>query len=134
MGSIRNFLKRILPPPVRTFLREIEGLRQLTEKQTRLLEQAQRETLTAVERLTAEQRTQEENLTKLLAAQTEELRRENSAYEAIPIRRVDEYAEPEFADSLDYYYVPTFYVEGKKLMEGVPSREKVKAVLDAALG
>lgn len=80
MGSIRNFLKRILPPPVRTFLREIEGLRQLTEKQTRLLEQGQRETLNAVERLAAEQREQTKNLEKLLAAQTaqtEELRREN---------------------------------------------------------
>ena len=51
MGSIRDFLKRILPPPVRTFLREIEGLRKLTEKQTRRLEQSQRETLKAVERL-----------------------------------------------------------------------------------
>ena len=64
----------------------------------------------------------------------EELRKENPAYAAIPIRRVDESAEPEFADSLDYYYVPTFYVEGKKLMECVPSREKVKAVLESALG
>ena len=77
MGSIRNLLKRILPPPVRTFLREIEGLRQLTEKQTRRLEQSQRETLKAVERMAAEQQKRAENLEKLLAAQTEELRREN---------------------------------------------------------
>ncbi len=63
----------------------------------------------------------------------EELRQENETYEAVPIRKVDESAEPEFADSLDYYYVPTFYVDGRKLMEGVPTREKVKAVLDAAL-
>lgn len=70
MSGIRNFLKRILPPPVRTFLREIEGLRQLTEQQTRLLERGQRETLDAVERLAAETRADQ-------AEQAEALRREN---------------------------------------------------------
>ena len=34
---------------------------------------------------------------------------------------------------MDYYYVPCFFVEGKKLLEGVPEKEKVQAVLDAAL-
>lgn len=70
MSGIRNFLKRILPPPVRTFLREIEGLRQLTEQQARLLERGQRETLDAVERLAAETRSAQ-------AEQAEALRREN---------------------------------------------------------
>lgn len=51
----------------------------------------------------------------------------------MPIRRVDESVETALADSLDYYYVPTFYVDGVKRMEGVPSKEKVRAVLDAAL-
>lgn len=63
----------------------------------------------------------------------EELMRENPAYRAVPIRRVDESAEVEFANSLDYYFVPTFYVDGEKLMEGIPTREKIQAVLDAAL-
>ena len=54
-------------------------------------------------------------------------------YRDIPIRRVDESVDTALADSLDYYYVPTFYVDGKKLMEGVPTLEKVRAVLDAAL-
>lgn len=54
-------------------------------------------------------------------------------YRAIPIRRVDESVDTALAESLDYYYVPTFYVDGRKLMEGVPSPEKVQAVLDAAL-
>lgn len=72
MERIKNFLKRILPPPVRTFLREVEGLRQLTEKQTRLLEERQRETLDAVARLTAEVRAAQ-------TAQAEALRRENEA-------------------------------------------------------
>lgn len=63
----------------------------------------------------------------------EELMGENPAYRAIPIRRVDESVEVSFANSLDYYFVPTFYVGEEKLMEGVPTKEKVRAVLDRAL-
>lgn len=63
----------------------------------------------------------------------EKLVEENPAYEEIPIRRVDESVEVAFADSLDYYFVPTFYVAGEKLMEGVPTEEKIRAVLDRAL-
>ena len=63
----------------------------------------------------------------------DELMEENPAYRDISIRRVDESVEVEFANSLDYYFVPTFYVDGEKLMEGIPTVEKVKAVLDRAL-
>lgn len=63
----------------------------------------------------------------------DELMEENPAYRDISIRRVDESVEVEFANSLDYYFVPTFYVDGEKLMEGIPTVEKVKAVLDKAL-
>jgi len=63
----------------------------------------------------------------------QELMEENPAYGAIPIRRVDESVEKDFADSLDYYFVPTFYVDGEKLMEGVPQKETVRAVLERAL-
>ena len=63
-----------------------------------------------------------------------ELMEEEPAYKAIPIRRVDESEDPSFADSLDYYFVPTFFVAGEKLMEGVPTKEKVRAVLERALG
>lgn len=62
-----------------------------------------------------------------------ELMQEDSRYAAIPIFRVDESVETALANSLDYYYVPTFYVGDVKMMEGVPSKEKVRAVLDAAL-
>lgn len=54
-------------------------------------------------------------------------------YRQVDIRRVDESAQPEFAATLDYYYVPTFFVGGKKLMEGVPTLYKVRSVLEAAL-
>lgn len=75
LKSIWNFLKRILPPPVRTFLREIEGLRQLIEKQTHLLEERQQKTLDAVARLADEVQAAQAAQT----AQTEALRRENEA-------------------------------------------------------
>lgn len=87
MEYIKNFLKRILPPPVRTFLREVEGLRRLMEKQTRLLEERQRDVLGAVACLAEEQTVQmdtlhreNEVLAKRLEEQTvqmEALRREN---------------------------------------------------------
>ena len=65
MRAAKDFLKRILPPPVRTFLREIGELRCLTERQTRLLEEGQERTLKAME-----QRARE--LEKLLLAQQAE--------------------------------------------------------------
>lgn len=62
-----------------------------------------------------------------------QLQEEDRRYRDIPIRRVDESAEPEFAETLDYYYVPTFFVDGVKRMEGVPSKETVRDVLEWAL-
>ena len=63
----------------------------------------------------------------------EELQVENPKYAELDIRMVDENIEVDFANSLDYYYVPTYYVDGKKVHEGAASRENVRAVLDAAL-
>ena len=63
-----------------------------------------------------------------------QLQEEDEKYREIVIKRVDEEVDTELADSLDYYYVPCFFVDGEKLSEGVPEKEKVKAVLDAALG
>ena len=63
-----------------------------------------------------------------------ELQKEDEKYRGVVIKRVDEEVDTELADSLDYYYVPCFFVDGEKMMEGVPAKEKVKAVLDAALG
>ena len=63
----------------------------------------------------------------------EELQAENPKYAGADIRMIDENVEAEFANSLDYYYVPTYFVEGKKIHEGAASKEDVKAVLDAAL-
>ena len=57
-----------------------------------------------------------------------------SAYRDIPMQVVFEEREPALAGQYDYYYVPTFYVDGVKRHEGALTREKLKAVLDEALG
>lgn len=64
----------------------------------------------------------------------DELKAENETYRKLDIDVVDESAQPDLAAQYDYYYVPTFYVDGEKLHEGVPSREKVETVLRAAAG
>ena len=64
----------------------------------------------------------------------EELKGENPAYRDIPMQVVFEEREPELAGQYDYYYVPTFYVDGVKRHEGALTRQKLKAVLDEALG
>ena len=53
----------------------------------------------------------------------EDLKKENPAYSQIP----------DFAETLDYWYVPTYFVNGIKLHEGVPTQEKIRAVFEAAL-
>lgn len=68
-----------------------------------------------------------------------DLYRENPAYQKIGIQRVDETREVAFANSFDYYYVPTMYIDGKKLYEACPGethemcKKQVRAVLEAAL-
>ena len=54
-------------------------------------------------------------------------------YKDVEVRIADEEQESALADTLDYYYVPTYYVDGKKIHEGVPTLEKVQAVYEEAL-
>ena len=61
-----------------------------------------------------------------------ELLAEHPQWKEITINRVDETANPAYADQFDYYYVPTFYVDGQKLHEGVPTKQAVEAVFRAA--
>ena len=63
----------------------------------------------------------------------DELRSENPAYASVPLQIEDERRNRALADALDYWYVPCCFVGGKKIHEGVPSREAMQAVLDAAL-
>ena len=66
-------------------------------------------------------------------AMVEQLKQNNTAYATIEIETIDEKANAELADQYDYYYVPTYYVDGEKLHEGIPSEEAIEAVLKAAL-
>ncbi len=58
---------------------------------------------------------------------------ENPVYGKIEIEKIDENKEWDRANRYDYWYVPTFYVDGKKLHEGALSKGKLREVLDAAL-
>lgn len=61
------------------------------------------------------------------------LMEEHEEYRNVQIRRVDEEVDTKLADSLDYYYVPCFFVDGRKVMEGVPTMDAVEAVLKEAI-
>ena len=59
----------------------------------------------------------------------EELKREHPELQTVEIDTVEESEQPEIADRYDYYYVPTFYVDGKKVHEGGIFKEEMEAVL-----
>lgn len=52
----------------------------------------------------------------------------------VPLKMVDETAEPDFADGFDYYYVPTYYVGGEKVHEGHAEPGDVERVFRLAAG
>ena len=62
-----------------------------------------------------------------------ELKNENKEYENIEIKFIDEIANYELADSFDYYFVPTFYIDNKKIHEGKVNKDIVKKILDLSL-
>jgi len=64
----------------------------------------------------------------------DELYQEHPEYKKIPMKVIDERKQPDIANQFDYYLVPTFYVDGVKLHEGVATKEKVEYVLKQALG
>ena len=63
----------------------------------------------------------------------DELRAENEKYKQIELIMVDETEEPEYAAKFDYYYVPTFYVDGVKVHEGIASLEIMRNIFDSVL-
>ena len=58
--------------------------------------------------------------------------KENPEYKDVPLRIVDENVESDFASKFDYYYVPTYYVDGVKVHEVVPTKEIVEEVFKTA--
>jgi glutaredoxin len=62
----------------------------------------------------------------------DEIYAERPEYKDIPLKKIDENKEADYAAKFDYFYVPTFYVGEEKLHEGVPTREAVEKVFAAA--
>ena len=62
-----------------------------------------------------------------------ELVKETPEFDDITINKIEERENAELADSYDYYYVPCLWIGKEKLHEGVPTKEKIRDVLKAAL-
>lgn len=63
----------------------------------------------------------------------DELKAKNPDYAKVEIEYIDENKEVKIANTYDYYYVPTFYVDDVKIHEGVPTEEKIKEVFIEAI-
>lgn len=63
----------------------------------------------------------------------EVLKEEYPKYRTIEIETIEENDEATKTEGYDYWYVPTYFVDDVKIHEGVPTKEKIMAVLDAAL-
>lgn len=63
----------------------------------------------------------------------EELQTEYPELKTVEIHTIEESRQPDVANQYDYYYVPTFYLEGEKLHEGGIFKPEVEALLRKAL-
>ena len=63
----------------------------------------------------------------------DELRSENPEYAEVEFEFIEESRDVKIASAHDYYLVPTFYVDGVKVHEGVPTVEKIEEVLKKAI-
>ena len=63
----------------------------------------------------------------------ESLQAENPELAAVTVERIDEQIHPEISSQYDYWYVPTFYVDGVKAHEGPATRAIVEQVHRRAL-
>ncbi|MEG1882363.1 MAG: thioredoxin family protein [Clostridia bacterium] len=70
---------------------------------------------------------------KLALQCIETLKAENPQYAGVQIKLIDEGVEKKLANSYDYWYVPCFWLDGKKVYEGHMEKTDVKRVLDIAI-
>ena len=63
----------------------------------------------------------------------EEVKAAHPELAAVGIEMIEESEQPDVADTFDYYYVPTFYVDGVKVHEGGIYPEEVEKILRRAL-
>lgn len=59
--------------------------------------------------------------------------KQQSVYSGIQIDMVEETQQPDLADKYDYYYVPTFYIDGIKMHEGGIFPDEMEELLKKAL-
>ncbi len=57
----------------------------------------------------------------------------NLEYNDIEIEMIDEVKSPEIANQYDYWFVPTYYIDGEKVHEGTASKKIIKRVFEQAL-
>ena len=62
----------------------------------------------------------------------EELKNENPKFAAIEVNIIDEELHPEISKQYDYYYVPTYYVDGVKIYEGGTTKDIARLALEKA--
>lgn len=68
-----------------------------------------------------------------------ELCSENEEYKKIEIRKINEDEHPEISEKYNYYYVPTFFVDGKKEYEAHPGesydecKRTIKSIFDGLI-
>lgn len=62
----------------------------------------------------------------------DELKKENPAYDEVAFTIIDEKEEPDIAEKYDYFLVPTYYINGEKVHEGIASKEIVENILKEA--
>ena len=62
----------------------------------------------------------------------DEILQEHPQYRDIPIQIIDEVQQPDIVNRYDYYFVPTYYVDGVKVHEGAATKEIVQGVYEKA--
>ncbi len=63
----------------------------------------------------------------------EELKNSDAKYDNIPVEMIEESQNRALANSYDYYLVPCFYVDEKKVHEGVADKDDIKQVFDMVI-
>lgn len=63
----------------------------------------------------------------------EALKSKHPEFADVQIETIEENQNAHIASQYDYNLVPTYYVDGVKIHEGVPSLDKIEAVLKEAI-
>ncbi len=59
---------------------------------------------------------------------------ENPEYKKIELEIIDEVQKPHIAGKYDYWFVPTYYIDNKKVHEGAVTKKIIQNVFEQAGG